>query len=132
MEDNQIFNMFRPEELQKIIVGATVVDWRGIESGAKYHDGYQAGHPTIKVFWAAFHQLSEEEKRKFLIFLTGSSRVPLAGLTVNLKKVNVSVDHLPVAHTCFNLLDLPPYTDVTKTVQKLRQALQIQSGFQLV
>ena len=35
MEDNQIFNMFRPEELQKIIVGATVVDWRGIESGAK-------------------------------------------------------------------------------------------------
>ena len=35
MEDNQIFNMFRPEELQKIIVGATVVDWRGIESDAK-------------------------------------------------------------------------------------------------
>jgi len=35
MEDNQIFNMFRPEELQKIIVGATVVDWRGIESSAK-------------------------------------------------------------------------------------------------
>ena len=38
MQDNQIFNMFRPEELQKIIVGATVVDWRGIESGARRFD----------------------------------------------------------------------------------------------
>ena len=51
--------------------------------------------------------MGEEEKKKFLVFLTGSSRVPIGGLEVNIKFVNVSPEHLPVAHTCFNLLDLP-------------------------
>ena len=73
----------------------------------QYHEGYSEGHPSIKIFWEAFHQLTEDEKRTFLIFLTGSSRVPLGGLTINIKFVNVSPDYLPVAHTCFNLLDLP-------------------------
>ena len=69
--------------------------------------GYSSAHPSIKTFWAAFHQMGEEEKKKFLVFLTGSSRVPIGGLEVNIKFVNVSPEHLPVAHTCFNLLDLP-------------------------
>jgi len=88
-------------------------------------------HPSIKVFWSAFHQLDEAEKKQFLVFLTGSSRVPLGGLVINIKYVNVSSDHLPVAHTCFNLLDLPPYTNAKKTISKLRQASH-SSGFQLV
>ena len=61
----------------------------------------------MKVFWSAFHKLTDSEKKQFLIFLTGSSRVPLGGLNINIKYVNVSHEHLPVAHTCFNLLDLP-------------------------
>ena len=69
--------------------------------------GYSAGHPSIKVFWSSFHQMEENEKKQFLVFLTGSSRVPLGGLVINIKFVNVSPEHLPVAHTCFNLLDLP-------------------------
>jgi len=77
--------------------------------------------------------MGEEEKKKFLVFLTGSSRVPIGGLEVNIKFVNVSPEHLPVAHTCFNLLDLPPYTSTKKTIAKLRQALATHSsGFQLV
>jgi len=131
--DNPVYHMFRAEELQKIVAGATVIDWTDLQKNAKYHEGYSQGHPSIKVFWAAFGELSEAEKRHFLIFLTGSSRVPLAGLTINIKFVNVSEEYLPVSHTCFNLLDLPPYKNQKLALVKLRQALATHSsGFQLV
>ena len=77
------------------------------DTGVNVKKGYSAGHPSIKVFWSSFHQMEENEKKQFLVFLTGSSRVPLGGLVINIKFVNVSPEHLPVAHTCFNLLDLP-------------------------
>ena len=37
--DNPVYNMFRPEELQQIVVGAIVIDWKQIEHNAKYHEG---------------------------------------------------------------------------------------------
>jgi E3 ubiquitin-protein ligase HERC4 len=32
------------------------------------------------MFWEVFHELPEEEKRKFLLFLTGSVRIPVQGM----------------------------------------------------
>ena len=31
-------------------------------------------------FWEVFHELSIEDKKKFLLFLTGSDRVPIQGM----------------------------------------------------
>lgn len=39
---------------------------------------------------------------------------------------------LPVAHTCFNLLDLPRYQTKEKLKYKLAQAIQQNQGFSLV
>lgn len=39
---------------------------------------------------------------------------------------------LPVAHTCFNLLDLPQYKTKEKLKYKLLQAIQQTQGFSLV
>ena len=43
-------------------------------------DGFTADHKTIKWFWDVFHECSEEDKKKFLNFCTGSDRVPIKGL----------------------------------------------------
>ena len=40
--------------------------------------------------------------------------------------------YLPVAHTCFNLLDLPRYSTKEKLRYKLLQAIQQTQGFSLV
>jgi hypothetical protein len=40
--------------------------------------------------------------------------------------------YLPVAHTCFNLLDLPQYSTKEKLRYKLMQAIQQTQGFSLV
>ena len=39
---------------------------------------------------------------------------------------------LPVAHTCFNVLDLPPYDTKAKMKEKLLQAINFTSGFGIV
>jgi len=41
-------------------------------------------------------------------------------------------DYLPVAHTCFNLLDLPQYMDKVILREKLLQAMEETEGFGLV
>ena len=40
-------------------------------------------------------------------------------------------DHLPVAHTCFNLLDLPRYPTKEMLKNKLSQAVEYSTGFGL-
>jgi len=43
--------------------------------------------------------------------------------------VEVDTNNLPKAHTCFNRLDLPPYTCEEKMCDKLTQAVEETCGF---
>ena len=81
-----------------------------------------------------FHELSEEDKRNFLLFLTGTDRVPILGMAEKRLTIQKTGDtnYLPVAHTCFNLLDLPEYATKEKLKYKLLQAIQGTQGFGLV
>ena len=48
---------------------------------------------------------SEELQKKFLLFTTGSDRVPVGGMgemTFKITRVNNKINNLPEAHTCFN------------------------------
>ena len=49
---------------------------------------------------------SEELQKKFLLFTTGSDRVPVGGtsdMTIKITRMHKDkTDRLPVAHTCFN------------------------------
>lgn len=40
--------------------------------------------------------------------------------------------HLPVSHTCFNVLDLPTYSSKEVLKAKLLHAIQYNQGFNLV
>ena len=66
-----------------------------------FQEGYDKEHPTIVNFWSVFHSLKDEDKKKFLKFLTGADRVPILGLkslNIVIQKVN-DENYLPVAHT---------------------------------
>lgn len=51
-----------------------------MEQAAVYQDGYEETSETIILFWKVVHEFSNEEKKKFLSFLTGCDRAPLDGL----------------------------------------------------
>nr|XP_054516131.1 probable E3 ubiquitin-protein ligase HERC4 isoform X21 [Pan troglodytes]XP_054516132.1 probable E3 ubiquitin-protein ligase HERC4 isoform X21 [Pan troglodytes] len=131
----KVLLLFQPNELQAMVIGNTNYDWKELEKNTEYKGEYWAEHPTIKIFWEVFHELPLEKKKQFLLFLTGSDRIPILGMK-SLKLVIQSTgggeEYLPVSHTCFNLLDLPKYTEKETLRSKLIQAIDHNEGFSLI
>ena len=126
-----ILQLFRPMELMEMVVGNQNYNWEEFEKQATYKGEYYRNHPTIVLFWEVFHSFSLDEKKEFLLFLTGCNKVPINGVKIVIQPVKLSAEHLPVAHTCFNLLDLPMYNNKRKLKQKLQQAMLNNQGFHL-
>jgi ubiquitin-protein ligase E3 A len=72
--------MLRPEELELIICGTQMLDFKELEKSARYDDGFEKSSETIQNLWEVVHSLTDEEKKKFLFFLTGCDRAPINGL----------------------------------------------------
>uniref|UniRef100_A0A8C5PTZ4 HECT and RLD domain containing E3 ubiquitin protein ligase 4 n=1 Tax=Leptobrachium leishanense TaxID=445787 RepID=A0A8C5PTZ4_9ANUR len=131
----KVLELFQPNELQAMVTGNTNYDWKELEMNTEYKGEYWADHPTIKIFWDVFHELPLEKKKQFLLFLTGSDRIPILGmksLKLIIQPTGGGEDFLPVAHTCFNLLDLPKFKDKQTLRSKLIQAIDHYEGFNLV
>uniref|UniRef100_A0A665WB05 HECT and RLD domain containing E3 ubiquitin protein ligase 4 n=1 Tax=Echeneis naucrates TaxID=173247 RepID=A0A665WB05_ECHNA len=130
----KVLELFQPNELQAMVIGNTNYDWTELEKSTEYKGEYWADHPTIRLFWEVFHSLPLEKKKQFLLFLTGSDRIPILGmkcLKLVIQPTGGGEHYLPVAHTCFNLLDLPKYTTLETLREKLLQAIDHNQGFNL-
>ncbi|XP_036619634.1 probable E3 ubiquitin-protein ligase HERC6 isoform X2 [Trichosurus vulpecula] len=121
----EILSFFNPEELKAATTGNLDYDWKSFEENSQYFGGYDESHPTIVMFWDAFHRLSLEKKKEFLVFLTGNDRFQaheIEDLGINFVYPELSrEDDPPKAQTCFHRLFLPPYS----TMEKVEKALQI-------
>ncbi|XP_058922818.1 probable E3 ubiquitin-protein ligase HERC3 isoform X2 [Kogia breviceps] len=130
----KVLELFQPSELRAMMVGNSSYNWEELEETAIYKGDYSAAHPTVKLFWETFHEFPLEKKKKFLLFLTGSDRIPIsgmAGLQIAIQPTASGEEYLPVAHTCYNLLDLPKYSSKEVLCARLTQALDNYEGFSL-
>ncbi|XP_070647001.1 probable E3 ubiquitin-protein ligase HERC6 isoform X3 [Bos indicus] len=131
--DKEILKHFKPEELMRAIIGNTDYDWEQFEKNSIYEQGYHESHPTILMFWKAFHNLTLDEKRKFLFFLTGNDRLHVKGI----QKPGIrfrcpetcSESDFPKSLTCHNILELPEYSTMKKVKEALRRAINSNKGF---
>lgn len=130
----RIIKLFRSHELMSVVIGNEEYDWELFENNCEYKSGYSSNDQQVRWFWEVFHELSLEDKKKFLLFLTGSDRVPIQGMRdIKIRIQPVADDrYFPVAHTCFNLLDLPRYKTKERLKYYLLQAIQQTQGFSLV
>ncbi|XP_058151622.1 E3 ISG15--protein ligase HERC5 [Dasypus novemcinctus] len=131
--NKDIIELFHPEELKEVIIGNTDYDWEAFEKNAVYEEGYNSSHPTIIMFWEAFHKLTLEKKKKFLLFLTGTNRVSTKGLQ-NMKisfccPGNLSEKDPIRVQTCFSLLFLPKYSSMERVEDALQEAINHSRGF---
>ncbi|KAJ3092692.1 hypothetical protein HK102_004154 [Quaeritorhiza haematococci] len=129
--------MCRAEELELLVTGAvtTELDFKELEAAAAYDDGYSPEHATIRMFWSVVHSLSLGQKKKLLMFVTASDRVPLKGLgqlTFVVQRNGPDTDRLPTALTCFGRLLLPEYSTLDKLQDRLVTAIENAKGFGLV
>lgn len=93
---------------------------KAIYQSIKADHGFTINSPTLNHLVRFMSELKEKEKRAFLMFMTGSPRLPYGGflslnppLTVVCKSVgkHESPDqYLPSVMTCVNYLKVPNYT----------------------
>merc|ERR1712093_130079 len=97
----------------------------------------------IRWFWEVVAGMSTQDKANLLQFATGASKVPpggfsnLEGLSGKTKfgitRVDSDPSILPVAHTCFNRIDLPAYPSAEVLREKVMVAITYGAkGFSLV
>uniref|UniRef100_F6QU60 HECT and RLD domain containing E3 ubiquitin protein ligase family member 6 n=1 Tax=Monodelphis domestica TaxID=13616 RepID=F6QU60_MONDO len=129
----EIINFFKPEELKAVTIGNLDYDWKTFEKNSKYCQGYHRSHSTIVMFWDAFHRLPLEEKKKFLLFLTGSDRFNPEGISnpgIEFAYLEtLKEEDLPQASTCFNILYLPQYSTMERMEKALQTVIKNNSGF---
>ncbi|KAJ1562932.1 hypothetical protein HK405_005796 [Cladochytrium tenue] len=127
--------MCRAEELELLLCGTADLDFGELERGADYDDSYHEDHPFIRSFWSIVHDLTHDQKKKLLTFVTASDRVPLKGLgnlTFVVQRNGPDTDRLPTALTCFGRLLLPEYATKEKLRERLVTAIENAKGFGLV
>uniref|UniRef100_A0A672YT14 HECT domain-containing protein n=1 Tax=Sphaeramia orbicularis TaxID=375764 RepID=A0A672YT14_9TELE len=131
----EILWLFQPSELMAMVVGNNNYNWEEMEKNTVYKGEYTATHPTVRLFWEVFHEFPLEKKKQFLLFLTGSDRIPIHGmesLKIVIQSTTAAEHYLPVAHTCYNLLDMPRYQTKEILRRRLTQAVEQYEGFSLV
>ncbi|GIQ84920.1 hypothetical protein KIPB_006504 [Kipferlia bialata] len=122
---NRIVSLGLPlATIQAAIRGASTLDvddWREHTS----YQGFEATDEQVVWFWEWLSSSSQETRRSLLMFVTGMWTVPRDGFAslqsaFTIRMSYHSTDHLPVAHVCFNWLDLPRY----ESKEALQTALQ--------
>ena len=129
-------NHITKAELDLIMNGKAIIDVEEIRAYTTFQgaENFSDNHPQVIQLWQTVRELEEEDKRLFLFFVTGTSRVPLDGYDppFNVTQgVDMPNNSLPRAHTCFNQLVLPSYSTIEVMKEKLLFAIKETEGFQL-
>ena len=101
-----LIKILTPEELELIICGTQYLDFYELKRACQYED-FDQNSESIKYFWEILLDFNEEEKKKFLSFVTGCDRAPIDGLgslKITVSNGGSDLNQLPTAHTCFALI----------------------------
>lgn len=86
-----------------------------------YTEDLENTDDRVKHFWHAMENFSNEDRSRFLRFVTGRRRLP-ANMTLCAAKTSAPLDSLPEAATCSSTLFLPCYSSYAAAEEKLRYA----------
>lgn len=133
----ELVNVFDERELELLIGGLADIDCEDWKKHTDYR-GYQESDQVIQWFWKCIGEWDSEQKARLLQFTTGTSRIPVNGFKdlqgsdgprrFTIEKAG-EPNQLPKSHTCFNRVDLPPYTDYETLKLKLTFAIEETLGF---
>ena len=115
-------------DLELIVTGMPDLD---VYEWKKYTGGTINQHPILlDWFFDVVNEMDVEHRAKLLSYTCGSSRLPASGFqglkptAFHINITGASADMLPSAHTCFNQLDMPPYTSKEQLKKKLFLAIE--------
>lgn len=103
-------------------------------------EGYPSDSKQLLSFFEILVEMSPEEKRQFIEFSTGCTRLPIGGIkNLNPKLTIIKVQNredkgditLPSVNTCFHKFKLPEYSSKKVMLERIKSALKYGQGFTL-
>ena len=74
-------DLFLTDEMPVLISGQQKLNFDELKKSVLYLDGYKEDHPMIRWFWEiVIEEWDDEQRRKLLMFSTGTDRAPVSGL----------------------------------------------------
>jgi E3 ubiquitin-protein ligase NEDD4 len=139
-----LLSVFDFQEIELLLHGLPNIDMEDWIKNTEYTGEFtnQPSHKVLQWFWEVVRSFEQDQKAKFLQFVTGTSGVPVQGFGYlqgndgNIRKFTINGDKnvkvFPRAHTCFNRIDMPMYKSKTELQKYLTMAISIEStGFGL-
>ena len=137
-EPNSLYEAFsqqRPAAVRSALCDVAIVTAEAVRAIVRVDNAL--GDSSRTWLAAVIREMSSEKLRDLLYFATAARCLPSAtatGRTITFVHASGATDdHMPVAHTCSNRVDLPRYTGCDQLRHKLLQAMSIacvQGGFQ--
>jgi hypothetical protein len=137
-----LLSVFDFQEVELLLHGLPHVDMDDWVANTEYTGDFanQPNHKVVLWFWDVIRSYEDEQKAKFLQFVTGTSGVPIQGFGYlqgndgNIRKFTLHGDKnvkvFPRAHTCFNRIDMPIYKTKAELTKYLTMAISMEStGF---
>lgn len=123
-------------ELERLICGHVEIDLEILKRHTEYR-GYHVKNSTIRYFWKVLESFSHEQRSRFIRFAWGRSRLPRGAqwshhLTITRLNSRNGENILPVAHTCFFEVELPPYKSEEMMRKRLLTTIQFGLGGMLL
>jgi len=107
--------LLAPQEIQMIFAGSFEVDVQNWQDHTIY-TGCSTHHPVVKQFWHELRGSSQKQLQAFCQFATGNRTPPVGGFGALAPVFSITVTNSVKAiqaHTCFNLIELPPQMECT-------------------
>ncbi|KAM7539473.1 hypothetical protein Aperf_G00000055181 [Anoplocephala perfoliata] len=129
--------VFDERELELLLSGMPELDVEDWRANTVYRR-YTPGSKQVVWFWQFVQSLDKEKRARLLQFITGTCHIPLGGFAelmgsngrqlFCIERTGTEA-WLPRSHTCFNRLDLPPYSSFEQLREKLLLAIEETEGF---
>lgn len=131
-----ILDKVSARDLRDLILGVTDIDPDELILHMQI-EGSELDSPQIVWLFDFLRTCSNEDRRNFLNFVTGSRQLPLGGFVelrspISVIKSQASIDSLPTARICFNILVLPMYPDEATLQAKLLTAIRAEHDLGIV
>lgn len=133
-------SIFTVEELETLICGSAESEWdmQDLLENTRCDHGFTHNSQTVQYLFEVMTEMTTSERQKFLLFVTGSPRLPPGGfksldpkLTI-VRKEQDSKDspdeYLPSVNCCFYYLKLPEYSSKQVLREKLMFAIENGQG----
>ncbi len=106
------------QELETKICGNPEISIEDLKKSTRYSGSLKESSPRVKRMWDALTKFSDDERSRFLRFITGRRRLPC---TIFIDNVDTN-SKLPSSATCSNTLYLPDYDSVEEAIDRLKYA----------